>query len=63
MLNTVTIVGVGLIGGSFSLALKDHGLVKKVIGVSRSGSTARKAMDLGIIDEVSSLESAVKKVI
>ncbi len=61
MLNTVTIVGVGLIGGSFSLALKDHGLVKKVIGVSRSGSTARKAMDLGIIDEVSSLESAVKK--
>ncbi len=38
MLNTVTIVGVGLIGGSFSLALKDQGLVKKVIGVSRSGS-------------------------
>jgi prephenate dehydrogenase len=61
MLNTVTIVGVGLIGGSFSLALKDHGLVKKVIGVSRSGATARKAMDLGIIDEVSSLESAIKK--
>ena len=61
MLNTVTIVGVGLIGGSFSLALKDQGLVKKVIGVSRSGSTARKAMDLGIIDEASSLESAIKK--
>ncbi len=61
MLNTVTIVGVGLIGGSFSLALKDHGLVKKVIGVSRSGTTARKAMDLGIVDEVSSLELAIKK--
>ncbi len=61
MFNTVTIVGVGLIGGSFSLALKDHQLVKKVIGVSRSGATAQKALELGIIDEVSSLEEAVKQ--
>jgi prephenate dehydrogenase len=61
MFNTVTIVGVGLIGGSFSLALKDHGLVNKVIGVSRSGATARKALELGIIDEVLSLEEAVKQ--
>jgi prephenate dehydrogenase len=61
MFNTVTIVGVGLIGGSFSLALKDHGLVKKVIGVSRTGATARKAIELGIIDEVLPLEDAVKQ--
>jgi prephenate dehydrogenase len=61
MFNTVTIVGVGLIGGSFSLALKDHKLVKKVIGVSRSGATAQKALELGIIDEVMSLEEAVKQ--
>jgi prephenate dehydrogenase len=61
MFNTVTIVGVGLIGGSFSLALKDHGLVKKVIGVSRSGVTAQKAQELGIIDEVLTLEEAVKQ--
>jgi prephenate dehydrogenase len=59
MFNTVTIVGVGLIGGSFSLGLKDHGMVKKVIGVSRSGNTARKALDLGIIDEVLPLEEAI----
>ena len=61
MLNTVTIVGVGLIGGSFSLALKDQKLVKKVIGVSRSGETARKALDLGIVDEVLPLEEAVRQ--
>ncbi len=61
MFNTVTIVGVGLIGGSFSLALKDHALVKKVIGVSRSGATAHKALQLGIIDEVLSLQDAVKE--
>jgi prephenate dehydrogenase len=61
MFNTVAIVGVGLIGGSFSLALKDQGLVKKVVGVSRSGTTARRALELGIIDEVLTLEEAVRK--
>jgi len=61
MFDKVTIVGVGLIGGSFSLALKDQGLVKKVIGVSRSGVTARKALELGIVDEVMDLEDAVKQ--
>lgn len=61
MFNSVTIVGVGLIGGSFSLALKDLGLAKKIIGVSRSGSTAQKAMELGIVDEVLPLEEAIAK--
>jgi len=61
MFNTVTIVGVGLIGGSFSLALKDHKLVKKVIGVSRTGATAKRALELGIVDEVLPLEEAVKQ--
>jgi prephenate dehydrogenase len=61
MLKTATIVGVGLIGGSFSLALKDQKLVSKVIGVSRSGETARKALELGIVDEVLPLEKAVKQ--
>jgi prephenate dehydrogenase len=61
MFNTVTIVGAGLIGGSFSLALKDQKLVKKVIGVSRSGATAQKALELGIIDEVLPLEEAVQQ--
>jgi prephenate dehydrogenase len=61
MFNTVTIVGVGLISGSFSLALKDKGLVKKVIGVSRSEASAKKALELGLIDEALPLEEAVKQ--
>jgi len=61
MFNTVTVVGVGLIGGSFSLALKDHKLANKVIGVSRSGATAQKALGLGIVDEVLPLEDAVRQ--
>ena len=61
MFDSVTIVGVGLISGSFSLALKDRGLVKNVIGVSRTASSLQKALDLGLIDETLPLEEAVKK--
>ena len=61
MFNTVTIVGVGLISGSFSLALKEKGLVKKVIGVSRTQASIDKALELKIIDEALPLEDAVKQ--
>lgn len=61
MFQTVTIVGVGLISGSFSLALKDRALVKKVIGVSRTEASAKKALDLGLIDEALPLEEAVSQ--
>ncbi len=61
MFNTVTIVGVGLISGSFALGLKDHGLVKKVIGVSKTGHSAKRALELGIIDEIKPLEEAIQE--
>ena len=61
MFDSVTIVGVGLISGSFSLALKDKGLVRNVIGVSRTPESVKKALDLGLIDEALPLEEAVKK--
>jgi prephenate dehydrogenase len=61
MFDSVTIVGVGLIGGSYSLALKDRGLVRNVIGVGRSTSSIEKALELGLIDETLPLEEAVKK--
>jgi prephenate dehydrogenase len=61
MLENVTIVGVGLIGGSFALALKDKGLAKNIIGVSRTSASLDKAKELGIIDEALPLEEAVKK--
>ena len=61
MFNNVTIVGVGLISGSFALSLKEKGLAKHIIGVSRTEASAKKAIELGIIDEVLPLEEAVKK--
>jgi prephenate dehydrogenase len=61
MFENVTIVGVGLISGSFALALKDRGYAKKIIGVSRTTASTDKAKELGIIDEALPLEEAVKQ--
>jgi len=61
MFNNVTIVGVGLISGSFALALKDKGLAKKIIGVSRTRASLDKAKELGIIDEALPLAEAVRQ--
>jgi prephenate dehydrogenase len=57
----VVIVGVGLIGGSMALALKEKGIAKKVIGVGRSATSIAKAIELGIIDEALPLDEAVKQ--
>ena len=57
----VTIVGVGLISGSFALAMKEKGFAKKIIGVSRTAASLQKAKELGIIDEAMPLEEAVKQ--
>ena len=48
---TVTIVGVGLIGGSIGLGLKARGLAKRVIGAGYRRSTLSHAAELGAIDE------------
>ena len=61
MFNNVTIVGVGLISGSFALALKEKGFAKKIIGVSRTKESLVKAKELGIIDEALPLQEAVKQ--
>jgi prephenate dehydrogenase len=61
MFDSITIVGVGLISGSFSLALKERGLVKNVIGISRTEASAKKALELGLIDESLPLKEAVAK--
>ncbi len=61
MFQTVTIVGVGLISGSFALIAKDKGMTQHVIGVSKTEASLQKAKELGIIDEYLPLEEAVKK--
>jgi len=52
-MHTLTIVGVGLLGGSIGLATKKRGLAKIVRGVGRSQDTLDRARELGAIDETS----------
>lgn len=57
-MRTVAIVGAGLIGGSFGLALKRNGFDGRIIGVS-SPAASRAALERGAIDEALPLEQAV----
>lgn len=57
-IGTLAIFGVGLIGGSFALALKKAGVVNEVIGVGRSAATLEQAQTLGIIDRVATAAEA-----
>ena len=59
-IDTLAIVGVGLIGGSLSLALKAKGAVGRVIGVGRSAANLDEALRLGIIDDVATMENAAR---
>lgn len=49
----LVIIGVGLIGGSFALAMKRAGLVGQVVGVGRSLDNLNRAIELGVIDAAS----------
>ena len=57
----ITIIGVGLIGGSMALKLKSAGLVSYVFGVDQNENHLTEAKNLGIIDEIFSLENAVSQ--
>ena len=50
IVDTLAIVGTGLIGGSFSLALKQAGAVREVLGVGRNPARLTVARELGLID-------------
>ncbi|MDR3637716.1 MAG: prephenate dehydrogenase/arogenate dehydrogenase family protein [Isosphaeraceae bacterium] len=50
---TVAIIGVGLIGGSVGLALRERGLADEVIGIGRDEAKLSEAVRLGAIDSVS----------
>ena len=60
MFTQLGVIGCGLMGGSFALALKRAGLVKRVVGYSKSPSTTERAKKLGVIDMAA--ESALQAV-
>jgi prephenate dehydrogenase len=55
----ITIIGTGLIGGSLALTLRKKGLVTFVAGVEKDPQHAQKALELGLVDELLDLPSAV----
>lgn len=54
-IETLVVVGVGLIGGSFSLALKAAGCVGSVVGIGRGSANLDHALELGIVDRAVTL--------
>lgn len=50
MFEQLGLIGCGLMGGSFALAMKKAGLVKRVVGYSKSPSTTERARQMGVID-------------
>ncbi|MFI3261696.1 MAG: prephenate dehydrogenase [Rikenellaceae bacterium] len=55
------IIGIGLIGGSFALSLKDNNLVKKILGVDSNINNSNEALRLGLVDEIVTLEQAAEQ--
>ncbi|MCK4675435.1 MAG: prephenate dehydrogenase/arogenate dehydrogenase family protein [Gammaproteobacteria bacterium] len=61
LINNLCVIGTGLIGGSFCLALKEAGACKNIIGAGRSEETLQKAQQLNIIDTYETdISTAVK---
>jgi len=49
-LNKITIVGVGLIGGSFAKGIKKLGLANEIVGFGKNETNLKKAVDLNVVD-------------
>ncbi len=56
----IAIVGIGLIGGSTAIRLKETKSFDKIIGVDKNESNQKKAIQLGLVDEIMSLEDAIQ---
>jgi prephenate dehydrogenase len=61
MIDRLTIIGVGLIGGSLARALKAAGAVGEVVGYGRSAESLQKAVELGVIDRAETDVAAAVK--
>lgn len=55
----IAVVGLGLIGGSMALVLKQKGFATKVFGVDNQEAHTKKALELGIVDEITDLNNAI----
>jgi len=57
----IAVIGLGLIGGSLAIRLREKGLAGQIIGVDASGPHAAVALERGLVDRIESLEDAIKQ--
>lgn len=57
----IAIVGIGLIGGSMAIRLRETKFFDKIIGVDKSEANQKKALQLHLVDEIMSLDEALKQ--
>lgn len=55
----IAIVGIGLIGGSLALQLNEKGLASRLVGVDSNWDHQKKALELGLVDEIMELDEAI----
>jgi prephenate dehydrogenase len=58
---TITIIGLGLIGGSLAIGLRENGFADQLIGVENNQNHANQALKLGLVDEIQTLQNAVNQ--
>lgn len=58
-MSVITIIGTGLIGGSMAITLRDKGFASKILGVESDSKHASRALELGLVDEITDLETAI----
>lgn len=55
----VTIVGIGLIGGSLAMAMRESGFANEILGVEKDSTHSKKAVELGLIDRAVTVEEGI----
>lgn len=58
----IAIVGIGLIGGSMAISLRRRGFATELIGVDKDPNNAQKALDIGLVDKIATLDEAIEEV-
>lgn len=52
IIKRLAVIGTGLIGGSFALALREAGAVERIVGIDSDRSNLERALSLGLVDEI-----------
>jgi len=55
----ISIIGLGLIGGSLAIDLREKGIAENIIGVEKNVKNANDALRIGLVDEILDLDSAI----